>query len=146
LALRGKLDRRCRLQTQTTPELSGTSCKNLRGAVKHLSDRDLDLLQRAALEEMKRGGNSRRVQFRSNRIALPRTCRHPSDLPTKRLHQVDKISTRPCVDIVEVSLTRGQVNAVRSAFSGHTPSRIGRQFMIAQSNMRKALAMDGPKR
>jgi predicted DNA binding protein len=51
------------------------------------------------------------------------------------------------VDIVEVSLTRGQVNAVRSAFkAGITPARIARQFGISQSNVRKALATDEPKR
>ena len=48
--------------------------------------------------------------------------------------------------IAEVSLTQGQVNAVRAAFkAGITPSRIARQFGIFQSNIRKALASDPPK-
>jgi predicted DNA-binding protein (UPF0251 family) len=51
------------------------------------------------------------------------------------------------VDIAEVSLTRGQLNAVRAAFkAGITPSRIARQFGISQSNVRKALASPELKR
>jgi transposase-like protein len=51
------------------------------------------------------------------------------------------------VEIVEVSLIRGQVNAVRAAFkAGITPSRIARQFGLSQSNVRKALASDESKR
>jgi hypothetical protein len=51
------------------------------------------------------------------------------------------------VNIAEVPLTRGQVNAVRAAFkAGITPSRIARQFGISQSNVRKALASDEPNR
>jgi len=47
------------------------------------------------------------------------------------------------VKAAEISLTRGQVNAVRAAFkAGITPSRIARQFGISQSNVRKALASD----
>ena len=68
---------------------------------------------------------------------------HPSDLVTKRLPPINKISKRRPVDITEVSLTRGQVNAVRSAFkAGITPARIARQFGISQSNVSKALATD----
>jgi DNA-binding CsgD family transcriptional regulator len=59
---------------------------------------------------------------------------------------INKISKRR-PNIVEVSLTRGQANAVRSAFkAGITPARIARQFGISQSNVRKALATDEPKR
>jgi hypothetical protein len=47
----------------------------------------------------------------------------------------------------KVSLTRGQVNVVRSAFkAGITPSRIARDFGLSQSNVRKALASDETKR
>ena len=64
----------------------------------------------------------------------------------KRSPPRDKISKRRPVDIVEVSLTRGQLNAVRSAFkAGITPARIARQFGISQSNVRKALSADEPK-
>ena len=50
--------------------------------------------------------------------------------------------------LAEVSLTRGQLNAVRAAFfkAGITPSRIARQFGISQSNVRKALASHELKR
>jgi transposase-like protein len=51
------------------------------------------------------------------------------------------------VDIDEVPMTRGQLNAVRAAFkAGFTPSRIARQFGISQANVRKALASDEPRR
>jgi hypothetical protein len=46
-----------------------------------------------------------------------------------------------------VSLTRGQLNAVRAAFKvGITPGRIARQFGLSQSEVRKALATDASKR
>jgi hypothetical protein len=47
------------------------------------------------------------------------------------------------VEVATVSLTRGQVNAVRSAFkAGIKPSRIARQFGVSQSDVRKVLASD----
>jgi hypothetical protein len=117
--------------------------KNLHKAVRHLSDEELDLLHAATLEEMKwRGRLPPSVGADSEQ-----SSRHPLDLRTKRLLPIHKISKRRSVDIVEVSLTRGQVNAVRSAFkAGITPARIARQFGISQSNVRKALASDEPKR
>jgi DNA invertase Pin-like site-specific DNA recombinase len=40
-----------------------------------------------------------------------------------------------------VSLTRGQINAVRATFkAGISPARIARQFGLSQSEVRKALA------
>jgi hypothetical protein len=46
-------------------------------------------------------------------------------------------------ELATVSLTRGQVNAVRAAFkAGITPSRIARQFGIFQSDVREVLASD----
>jgi hypothetical protein len=114
--------------------------KNLRKAVKHLSDEELDLLHAATLEEMKRRG-------RFPPSVLEQSSRHPSGLPTKRLPPSGKVFHRRHTDIPEVSLTRAQVNAVRSAFkAGITPARIARQFGISQSNVRKALATDEPKR
>jgi hypothetical protein len=51
------------------------------------------------------------------------------------------------VGVAAADLTKGQVNAVRAAFkAGVTPARIARQFGISQSNVRKALATDQPKR
>ena len=72
------------------------------------------------------------------------SSRPPSDLVTKRSPPTDK---RRQVNIAEVPLTRGQVNAVRAAFkAGITPSRIARQFGISQANVRRALASAEPRR
>jgi len=114
--------------------------KNLRKAVKHLSDEELDLLHAATLEEMKRRGQ-----------LPPSVGAHSEQSPghssNKRLPPSDKNSQRRQADIPEATLTRGQVNAVRSALkAGITPARIARQFGISQSNVRKALASDEPKR
>jgi hypothetical protein len=105
--------------------------KNLRNAVKQLSDGELDLMHAATLEEMKRRG---------------RTPSADSSLPA-RPNLIPQTEKRRHVDTTEVPLTRGQVNAVRAAFkAGITPSRIARQFGISQSNVRKALASDEPNR
>jgi hypothetical protein len=114
--------------------------KNLRNAVKQLSDGELDELCEVAFDEAKR---RRRMRW-SIGIDSTQPSPRPSDLATKRSPPTDK---RRHVDIAEVSLTRGQVNAVRAAFkAGITPSRIARQFGISQSNVRKALASDEPRR
>ncbi len=108
--------------------------KNLRKAVNQLSDVELDLLHAATLEEMKRRGS------------LPPSVGADSEQSSRHL-PTKLFSKRRPVDIVEVSLTRGQVNAVHSAFkAGITPARIARQFGISQSNVRKALSADEPKR
>ena len=116
--------------------------KNLRAAVKHLNEEELDLLHEATLEEMKRRGRAPSGDaVDSTQSSVPLGPRN------KQLPPAGKISQRRRVDIVEVSLTRGQVNAVRSAFkAGITPARIARQFGISQSNVRKALASDESKR
>jgi hypothetical protein len=119
--------------------------KDLRNAVKYLSDGELDLLHAATLDEMNRRG---RIPP-SVKTDL-QTLRHPFNvrpaLYTKRSSATDKAHRRN-VDIAEVPLTRGQVNAVRAAFkAGITPSRIARQFGLSQSNVRKALASDESKR
>src|SRR5258708_233373 len=95
---------------------------DLPNAVKHLDDRELDLLITASLEEAKRRGR-----------LLPNV-------------QIGKSSQRRQVEVATVSLTRGQVNAVRAAAkAGIKPSVIARQFGISQSDVRKALASDaGP--
>ena len=109
--------------------------KNLRNAVKHLSDGELDLMHAATVEEMRRRGRTPSVE-----TDLPvrlDTAKMRSPPTEKRRH----------VNIADVPLTRGQVNAVRAAFkAGITPSRIARQFGISQSNVRKALASDEPNR
>jgi predicted DNA-binding protein (UPF0251 family) len=66
-----------------------------------------------------------------------------SELTTK---QSPPIAKRRQADVPEVSLTRGQVNAIRASFkAGITPSRIARQFGVSQSDVRKALATDPSK-
>jgi len=111
--------------------------KNLRHAVKQLSDGELDELFEVAFDETKRRG---RLPWSIG--AESTSSRRPSDLLTKR-----KAVRQRKADITEVLLTRGQVNAVRAAFkAGITPSRIARQFGISQSNVRKALASDESKK
>ena len=108
--------------------------KNLRNAVKHLNDEELDLLRTATLEEIRRRG---RLQPNVGADSA-QTPRHAKRSPIK-----EKISQRRRVDIAETTLTLGQINAVRAAFrAGITPVRIARQFGISQSNVRKALATD----
>ncbi len=109
--------------------------KNLRNAAKHLSDGELDLMHEATLEELKRRGRT------------PQGVE--TDLPARP--DLTKIQSSPTktakLNAAEVSLTRGQVNAVRSAFkAGITPSRIAREFGIRLSDVRQALASDGTKR
>ena len=62
--------------------------KNLRKAVKHLSDEELDLLHAATLEEMKRRGKVPP----SVGTDSEQSPHHPSGLPTKRLPPIDKSS------------------------------------------------------
>ena len=95
--------------------------KDLPNALKHLRDEELDRLLAAALAEAKRRG--------------------------RRSSPTDKPSPKRKVDGVAVSLTRGQLNAVRAAFkAGITPSRIARQFGLSRSDVRNALAIDQPSR
>jgi hypothetical protein len=114
--------------------------KNLRHAITQLSDGELDKLFEAAFDEAKRRGRlppSVRTERPSSALRTP-------ELTTKRLPQIEKRRRR--VVIAEISLTRGQVNAVRAAFkAGITPARIARQFGISLSSVRKTLANDEPR-
>ena len=115
--------------------------KNLPHAVKYLSDGELDQLLKAAFDEAKRRGRSPWTVRTDSTLS----SRRPPDLLTKRSSATNK-SKRRRVDVAEVTLTRGQMNAVRSAFkAGITPSRIARQFGLSQSSVRKALASDERK-
>jgi hypothetical protein len=109
--------------------------KNLRTAVKHLSDGELDLMHAATVEELKRRG--RTPTSVETDLPVPPDLAKIQSPPTK----VTKLNA------AEVSLTRGQLNAVRSAFkAGITPSRIAREFGIPLSDVRQALAADKTKR
>jgi hypothetical protein len=109
--------------------------KNLRNAVKHLSDGELDLMHAATLEEMKRRGKTPQGVEKGFPARPDMTKIQSPLIKTAKLNAA------------EVSLTRGQVNAVRSAFkAGITPSRIAREFGIPLSDVRQALASDETKR
>jgi predicted DNA-binding protein (UPF0251 family) len=117
--------------------------KDLPNAVKHLSDGDLDLMQAATLEEIKRRGRVPQGVQTDLQTLHRRFDVRPNSTKTQS-RQTDK---RRDVDVAKVPLTRGQMNAVRAAFkAGVTPTRIARQFGISQSNVRKALASDETKR
>jgi hypothetical protein len=110
--------------------------KKLRHGVAQLSDKELDELFAVAFDEAKRRG---RLPRSVSTELMPSAIR-PSAMATKRLSPTGK---RRRENTAEVSLTGGQVNAVRAAFkAGITPSRIARQFGICQANVRKALASD----
>jgi hypothetical protein len=105
--------------------------KNLPDAVKHLSDDEQDLLIRAAVEEAKRRGRS------------PPSVQPDDPVPK----QSPRTNNRRQVEVATVSLTRGQVNAVRAAFkAGIKPSLIARQFGISPSDVRNVLASDASVR
>jgi predicted DNA-binding protein (UPF0251 family) len=90
-------------------------------AIKHLNDQELEQLLAAVIEEQQRRGK-----------------KPPAPEKTSR--------KRPVEAIAEVTLSPGKLNAVRAAFkAGVPPSKIAKQFGISQSNVRKALASDGPK-
>jgi hypothetical protein len=108
--------------------------KNLRHGISQLSDGELDELFKAAFDEAKRRGR------------LPQSVRTDVTRPTLTTKRSPPTAKRRQADIAEVSLTRGQVNAIRASFkAGITPSRIARQFGVSQSDVRKALATDPSK-
>ncbi len=107
--------------------------KNLRNAVKHLSDGELDLMHAATLEELKRRGRTPKSVETDARPDLMKAKSPPTE-------------QRRNLKAAEISLTRGQVNAVRAAFkAGITPSRIARQFGVSQADVRRALASQDAK-
>ena len=116
--------------------------KNLRNAVKHLSDGELDFLLAATLEELKRRG-----RMPPGVETDLQSLRHRFDVRGELPKQSPPTKKRRHVDVAEVHLTQGKLNAVRAAFkAGVTPSRIAKQFGISQSDVRKALASDEKKR
>ena len=95
--------------------------KDLPRAIQQLGDDELDRLHAAVLAERKRRGRS---------------------LPLS-----GETLKKPNVEAAAPPLTLGKLNAVRAAFkAGVTPSRIARQFGVSQSDVRRALARDAPKR
>jgi hypothetical protein len=105
--------------------------RNLPRAVKHLNDRELSLLITVCLEVAKRRSRlSPSHQTNTRREPVPkRSASTGKSLPGRK------------VEVATISLTRGQVNAVRAAFkAGIKPALIARQFGISQSDVRKVLA------
>jgi hypothetical protein len=116
--------------------------KNLSKAVKHLSDEELDLLRAATLEEMKRRGKLPP----SVGADLRQSPGHSSNSVIKRLPPSGKSSQRREADVPAATLTRGQVNVIRSAFkAGTTPARIGRQFGISRFECQEGAGQRGTK-
>ena len=116
--------------------------KDLPNALKHLSDGELDFLHAATLEEVKRRGRTP-LGVETDL----QTLRHRFDVRPNLQKQATLTKKRQNVDTAEVTLTRGQENAVRAAFkAGITPSRIARQFGLSQSVVRRALASDEKQR
>ena len=104
--------------------------KDLPNAIKHLDDQDLDRLLAVAVAEAKRRGR------------LP-----SSNQTTQSSSPMRRSSRGRRVQAETVSLTRGQINAVRAASkAGVKPSLIARQFGLSQSDIRKVLAMDAAER
>jgi hypothetical protein len=108
--------------------------KDLPRALKQLGDSELISLLGAAFEEAKR-----RDKLGPDLVAISQGRK-----PSLKSNQHSKAREKPSV---AVSLTRGQVNAVRAAFkAGIGPSRIAREFGISQADVRKVLASDARER
>jgi predicted DNA binding protein len=102
---------------------------DLPNAVKYLTDRELDLLITASVEEAKRRGR-----------LLPSISPNSTD---ESVRKQSPSKDQRQAEVAKISLTRGQVNAVRAALkAGIKPSQIARQFGISQSDVRKVLASD----
>jgi hypothetical protein len=108
--------------------------KDLPNALKRLDDGELASLLAAALDEARRRGK------------LPWSLA-ASDEPTPKSRKRNEPSKVRPAHVAVLSLTSGQVNAVRAAFkAGIAPPRIAREFGISQSEVRKVLASDARQR
>jgi hypothetical protein len=125
--------------------------KDLPRAIRYLEDQELDWLVRtaihlvrAAIHEAKRRGRP-----------MPMTEASPTNMPAASSEPIPKQTRLPGrstrqrqVGVAAAALTKGQVNAVRTAFkAGVRPSRIARQFGLSHSDrsqgslIRRAQAM-----
>jgi hypothetical protein len=105
--------------------------ENLDLAVKQLTDDELMQLLEVAIQEAKHRG---KTPLRTGRDPMQ------SSRQTEEA-RIENASKRKQIEVAEVTLSPGKLNAVRAAFkAGLTPSRIARQFGISQANVRKALA------
>ena len=132
-SIKGRSDRATRVpstsQRHVLPE-------NLDLAVKQLTDDELMQLVEVVLHEAEQRG---RLPLRPGGDPIQPTGL-TKDVMQKRPN-IENASNRKRVEVTEVTLSPGKLNAVRAAFeAGVTPSRIARQFGISQANVRKALA------
>jgi hypothetical protein len=114
--------------------------KDLPKAITYLADAELDWLLRTAIQEANRRGRP---------IPLPRDApaNRPAVSPTPVPEQTRPPARSTQSEVAPAGWTRGQMNAVRAAFkAGVTPARIARQFGLSQSEVRKALLTDEPRR
>ena len=110
--------------------------ENLDHAVKQLTDDELTQLLEVALQEAKQRGKS---PLSAGGDSMQ------SSRPTEQA-KIENASRRKQVEVAEVTLSPGKLNAIRAAFkAGVTPSRIARQFGVSKANVRKALASDDRK-
>jgi hypothetical protein len=129
--------RRPQKQVSSVGERRYVLPKDLLNTVKHLKDRELNMLITASLEEASRRGR------------LPPTVHLSSsdESVSKQSPRTHTSSHRRQVEVTTISLTRGQINAVRAALkAGVKPALIARQFGISQSDVRKVLASDASMR
>jgi hypothetical protein len=113
--------------------------ENLDHAVKQLNDDELMQLIEVALKEAKQRG---KLPLRTGGVSTQSS--RQTEGTTKKNPSIEKSSNRKQVEMAEITLSPGKLNAVRAAFkAGVTPLRIARQFGVSQANVRKALASDG---
>jgi hypothetical protein len=113
--------------------------KDLPHALKQLDDSELVSLLGAAFEEAKR-----RDKLRPGLMASVFEGGDPTARGSPKRNQRYKAHQGHSVTL---SLTRGQVNAVRAAFkAGIGPSRIAREFGISRTDVHKVLASDAGER
>jgi len=129
--------RRPQKQVSSVGERRYVLPKDLLNTVKHLKDRELNMLITASLEEASRRGR------------LPPTVHLSAsdESVSKQSPRTHTSSHRRQVEVTTISLTRGEINAVRAALkAGVKPALIARQFGISQSDVRKVLASDASMR
>ena len=125
-----------RVAAAATPSKRHVLPENLDHAVKQLNNDELMQLIEVALNEAKLRGKS---PLQTEGSAQPS---RPTETVQKRW-STEKTAGRKQINVAEVTLSTGKLNAVRAAFkAGVTPSRIARQFGISQANVRKALASE----
>jgi hypothetical protein len=114
--------------------------RDLSNALQQLGDQELDRLLAATRHELQRRGRLT-TSVPEIRPASPTGAGERASEPSIAMGESSERRQQP--DEPNISLTLGQVNAVRATFkAGITPSRIAKQFGISQSDVRKVLASE----